>query len=55
MIEREDLTGERIFNCDEIGLNYRILFDRTLASREEKSALGHKKIKKRLTILLVVM
>ncbi len=51
MIDRKGLTAEQIFNCDETGLYYRMLPDKTLASREEKSAPGYKKSKERLTVM----
>ncbi|XP_024049951.2 jerky protein homolog-like [Terrapene carolina triunguis] len=46
---------EQIYNADETGLCYRMLPDRTLASRtEEQKAKGIKVIKERVTILFCV-
>jgi hypothetical protein len=48
-----DLDPELLYNADETGLYYRMLPDRTLASkRSEKGAKGHKACKKRLTVLV---
>ena len=44
--EKEGLTLEHIYNCDVTGLNYRMLPDKTLASRHEKGADGMKKNRK---------
>ena len=49
-IEQHHLTLNQIFNCDETGLNFRLLPDKTLASSFEKSADGRKKSKERVTI-----
>lgn len=51
IITKENLSAEQIYNCDETGLNFKLLPAKTLASREEKSAPGHKKSKERLTIM----
>lgn len=51
MMEKENLTLDQVYNCDETGLNFKMLPAKTLASKEEKSAPGHKKSKERLTIL----
>ncbi|XP_030765192.1 jerky protein homolog-like [Sitophilus oryzae] len=44
-------TCDQIYNCDESGLNYKMLPSNTLASRQEKSVPGHKRSKERLTIM----
>lgn len=49
LVEREGLTGEQLYTCDETGLNYKMLPGNTLASKEEDCAPGHKK--ERVTIL----
>ena len=41
---------DQIFNCDETGLYYRCLPDKTLASAFEKRADGRKKAKDRVTV-----
>ena len=49
-IEEEKYTLNQIFNCDETGLYYKLLPEKTLASSFEKSADGRKKQKERVTI-----
>ena len=49
-IEEKHLTLHQIFNCDETGLNFRLLPNKTLATHFEKSADGRKKSKDRVTI-----
>ena len=49
-VEHHHLTLNQIFNCDETGLNFRLLPDKILASSFEKSADGRKKSKERVTI-----
>lgn len=51
LIESEGLTGDQIYNCDETGLNFRLLPDKSLASKDEKSAPGYKRSKERVTVL----
>lgn len=51
LVKSENLTLDQIYNCDETGLNFKTLPSKTLASREETSAPGHKKSKERLTLL----
>lgn len=51
LIKSENLTPDQLYNCDETGLNFKMLPSKTLASHEEKAAPGHKKSKERLTIL----
>lgn len=50
-IESEGLTGDQIYNCDETGLNFRMLPEKSLASKEEKSVPGHKRSKERVTVM----
>ncbi|XP_049961615.1 jerky protein homolog-like [Schistocerca serialis cubense] len=50
-LDKENLTGSQIFNCDETGVNYKMLPDKTLASKAEKAAPGYKRSKERVTIL----
>lgn len=47
----EGLTGDQIFNCDETGLNFKMLPGKSLAARTEKAAPGYKRSKERVTIL----
>ena len=51
LLERETLTLEHLYNCDETGLCYRMLPSKTLASRSEKEASGMKKQKDRVTLM----
>lgn len=51
VIDKEGLSGEQLYNCDETGLNFKMLPTKTLASRQEDAAPGHKKKKERVTIL----
>ena len=48
--KKQDLSLNQIFNCDETGLNFRLLPQSTLASSFEKSAAGRKKSKERVTL-----
>ena len=43
IIEEEGYTMHQLFNCDETGLNWKILQDATLADGNERSARGFKK------------
>ena len=49
-VEEKDYSIDQIFNCDETGLNFRLLPDKTLAASFEKSADGRKKSKERVTL-----
>ena len=49
-IEENMYTLNQIFNCDETGLYYKLLPQKTLASSFEKAADGRKKQKDRVTI-----
>ncbi len=51
IIEKEGYSLDQVYNCDESGLNYRMLPTKTLASKEEISAPGAKKNKERITIM----
>lgn len=51
-IQEMGLTNHQIYNADESGLYYRLLPDKTYVSACEKSALGRKIKKKRITFLL---
>ena len=51
LLEREHLTLDQLFNCDETGLCYRMLPDKTLAARSEKDASAMKKQKERVTLM----
>lgn len=51
-IEEQQLTEEMIYNADETGLYYRILPDRTLAMKKDKTSKeGYKQVKVRLMML----
>ena len=49
LLESEQLTLDQLYNCDETGLNYRMLPNKTLAGRSEKDASAMKKQKERVT------
>lgn len=51
IIQEEELSEEQLYNCDETGLNYKMLPTKTLASKKEAAAPGYKKSKERVTIL----
>ena len=53
--QEKHLTLHQIFNCDETGLNFRLLPNKTQAAHFEKSADGRKKSKDRVTIMPVPM
>ena len=46
-IETESLTGDQIFNCDESGLNYKMLPSKSLAARTEAVSYTHLDVYKR--------
>lgn len=50
-VETESLTGDQLFNCDETGLNFKMLPSKSLAARTEAAAPGYKRSKERVTIL----
>jgi len=52
MIEKEQLTLNQVYNCDETGLCWKALPSETLAPRREKTAPGYKEHKERVTILI---
>lgn len=49
-VEDNNYTLNQIFNCDETGLYYKLLPQKTLASHFEKNADGRKSQKERVTI-----
>lgn len=51
LLDKEGISGEQVYNCDETGLNYRTLPSKTLASKQEKATPGFKKSKDRVTVL----
>ena len=51
IIEEEGYTMHQLFNCDETGLNWKILQDATLADGNERSARGFKVSKERVILL----
>lgn len=51
LIEKEGISGEQLYNCDETGLNFKMLPAYTLASKQEAAAPGFKKSKDRVTVL----
>ena len=50
-IEKEELTLDQVYNCDETGLYFRLLPKKTLSSASEKSAPGMKTPKDRVTLM----
>ena len=51
VLEREQLTLDQLYNCDETGLFYRMLPNKTLAGRSEKDTSPMKKQKERVTLM----
>ena len=51
LMEDEGLSLQQIYNCDETGLYYRMLPEKTLAARSEKEAPGMKNPKERVTLI----
>ena len=51
LLEHEQLTLDKVYNCDETGLCYRSLPNKTLAAKSEKDASNMKKQKDRVTIM----
>ena len=51
LMKDEALTLEQVYNCDETGLFYKMLLNKTLVARNEKHALGCKLQKDRVTLL----
>ncbi|XP_039605684.1 tigger transposable element-derived protein 1-like [Polypterus senegalus] len=51
LIKEEGCCAEQVFNVDETGLFWKRMPYRTYIAREEKTALGHKAGKERLTLL----
>lgn len=52
MVKKEGLTPEQVYNCDETGLNFKLIPRNTLASSSEKNAAGFKISKERTTLLV---
>ena len=50
-IETQQLTLHQLFNCDETGLFWRMLPNKTLADSSEKTARNFKQPKERITLL----
>lgn len=49
-IKERSLSPDQVFNCDETGLYFRLLPEKTLAGAFEKTASGRKKSKDRITL-----
>ncbi|XP_012221253.2 jerky protein homolog-like [Linepithema humile] len=43
LVTEEGYTRDQIYNCDETGVNYKMMSSKTLAVREESTAPGYKK------------
>ena len=52
IVEKEDLIPEQIQNCDETGLNFKMMPRNTLALSFKKNAAGFKTSKERTTLLV---
>ena len=52
LIRSEGYLPQQIFNCDETGLFWKKMPNRTYITAEEKALPGHKPMKDRLTVLL---
>jgi hypothetical protein len=48
----QEYRPEQIFSCDETGLFWKRMPNRTYITKDEKSLPGHKPMKDRLTLLL---
>ena len=55
LMERERLTLNQLYNCDETGLCLRMLPSKTIASRSEREASAMKKQKERVTMMTCSM
>jgi len=51
ILDKEGISGDQLYNCDETSLNFKMLPTKTLASKKETSAPGYKKSKERVTVL----
>lgn len=51
-IDAEGFVPQQVFNCDETGLFWKKMPNRTFITQEEKRLPGHKPMKDRLTLLL---
>lgn len=51
LLNKEGISGEQLYNCDETIMNYRKLLNNTLPSKKEAAAPGYKKNKDHVTIL----
>lgn len=51
LIEKEGISGEQLYNCDETRLKFKMLPSKTLVSKKEATAPGFKKSKERVTVL----
>lgn len=51
LIKNKGYNKDQIFNADETGLNFKMLPRKSLASKSEASAPGHKLSKERITVL----
>lgn len=55
LIEKEGISGEQLYNCDETGLMYKMLPVKTLASKKEAAAPGYKKARNESPFWLAAM
>ncbi|KAM6455899.1 tigger transposable element-derived protein 1-like [Liasis olivaceus] len=53
-MKAEGYVAQQVFNCDETGLFWKKMPNRTYITQEEKALPGHKPMKDRLTLLLCV-
>lgn len=51
LVDEEGYSLDQIYNCDETGLNFRMLPNKSLVHRKETRAPGFKKSKERITVL----
>lgn len=51
-VKAEGYLPQQVFNCDETGLFWKKMPNRTYITKEEKTLPGHKPMKDRLTLLL---
>lgn len=50
-METEGLTLQTVYNCDETGLHYRMMPNKTLAAKAEETAKCMKEQKDRVTLM----
>lgn len=52
VLEKGGYSLDQLYNCDETGLNFKMMPSTTLAARDDSSVIGMKKNKERLTVMI---